>query len=289
MVLSECVLSSGYEISHLEGDFSHEWVSISDDAYVFVLCCEGELVIKQNARLFSVEKNSLFFCVPNGEIEWRSKRRGDYIFFKVSSKFFKANLLSGKNLITMQKAKISPAVRLGKDECGELVEIVDFVDKIIGSNDDSNCAYNSNASAIKMLWYECFRFMSLVPSESVHYDENCSYREIDLCTRFLELLFLNYEKEHSVNFYARELCITPQYLSIIIKNITGITSREWIQRVIVEDAICDLKYSKKTMKEIAGFYNFSDQSAFGKFFKRLVGLSPIEYRHRYYEEGDFLL
>lgn len=281
--------SRGYEISRMEGLYSEDWLSIEDDAYLFIFCYEGEMLVRQNSRMYTLKKNSLFFCVPNGVLEWRSAGYGNFIFFKLSSRFFRENLLCGKNLIAVQKAKISPAVVLDRGESRELMQIIEFVDKLIDRRDDSSYTSNSNNSAIKVLWYECFGFMSLVTRDMVQYNEEFSYREIDLCTRFLELLFLNYEKEHSVNFYAQKLCITPQYLSIVIKCITGVTSREWIQSVIVEDAICDLKYSKKTMKEIAAFYNFSDQSAFGKFFKRMVGISPIEYRHKYYGKGEYQL
>lgn len=46
-----------------------------------------------------------------------------------------------------------------------------------------------------------------------------------------------------------------------------------------------LTHSKLTVQEIATVLNFSDQSAFGKFFKRKAGVSPVDFRREVVAEG----
>lgn len=96
--------------------------------------------------------------------------------------------------------------------------------------------------------------------------------------KFLDILVNYYQKEHQVDFYARELHITPHYLTVIIKRLTGQTVSELIFQLIFSEAKLLLQNPDINIQQIAEQLNFSDQSAFGKFFKRKSGVSPKEYR-----------
>lgn len=97
---------------------------------------------------------------------------------------------------------------------------------------------------------------------------------------FIELLMDNYRREHSVDFYASRLNISAHYLSFIAKRITGRTACDLIFEMLFSEARKLLYSSTLSVQEIAAILNFSDQSSFGKFFKRKSGLSPIDYRKR---------
>ena len=87
-------------------------------------------------------------------------------------------------------------------------------------------------------------------------------RKEELFEQFLQLLFEHCKEQHVVTFYAERLFITPQYLSLIL---------------IVEAKIL-LKAPQATVQQVADILHFSDQSTFGKFFKKHMGISPMEYR-----------
>lgn len=95
---------------------------------------------------------------------------------------------------------------------------------------------------------------------------------------FMQLLRTHFATERSLSFYADRLCISPKYLSLIVKEATGLTATEWIDRHVILEAKNLLRYSGKNIQQIAYTLNFRNQSAFGKFFKNQTGCSPSEFR-----------
>lgn len=103
-------------------------------------------------------------------------------------------------------------------------------------------------------------------------------RKEELFEQFLQLLFEHCKEEHVVTFYAEKLFITPQYLSLILKELTGKSANKWIDDAIIVEAKILLKAPQATVQQVADVLHFSDQSTFGKFFKKHMGISPMEYR-----------
>ena len=97
---------------------------------------------------------------------------------------------------------------------------------------------------------------------------------------FFNSLMQNYRREHLVSFYADQLSITPQYLSLIIKDLTGRTPSQFIFERLYCEARALLDCPDLSIKEIAEQLYFSDQSAFGKFFKKRSGISPVDFRKK---------
>ncbi len=98
---------------------------------------------------------------------------------------------------------------------------------------------------------------------------------------FLTLLDKNYTKERSVNFYADKLHITPKYLSATTTMVTGISASRIIDNYIAFQIKQYLYTNNRSIKEISKELNFQSQSFFGRFFKRVTGLSPREYITNY--------
>lgn len=96
---------------------------------------------------------------------------------------------------------------------------------------------------------------------------------------FLSLAKEHYKEQRGVKFYADKLCITPKYLSFLIKERSGKSCNEWIDDYVVLEAKALLKSTNMTIQQIADELNFPSQSFFGKYFKRIVELSPKEYRN----------
>lgn len=95
---------------------------------------------------------------------------------------------------------------------------------------------------------------------------------------FTELLGQNITKETSVSFYAGKLCISKKYLSLIVKQKTHVNISTIISVIRTETASRMLRNPEMTIQQIASEMSFSDQSSFGKFFKKHTGMSPLKYR-----------
>ena len=104
-------------------------------------------------------------------------------------------------------------------------------------------------------------------------------RHANILRKFISLLMLHYKTEHSVPFYARQMNITPQYLTSIIKAQTGRTVNNFICEMLYSEARNLLALSEFSIQQIATELHFSDQASFSKFFKRWAGISPLEFRN----------
>lgn len=98
---------------------------------------------------------------------------------------------------------------------------------------------------------------------------------------FRKLLAENYRKEHELQFYADSLHISQTYLSRVIRQISGKTVNNYIAEALYTDARRLLVFTDLTVKEIAEQLGFSDQSSFGKFFKKKSEISPANFRDEY--------
>lgn len=98
---------------------------------------------------------------------------------------------------------------------------------------------------------------------------------------FIQLLNQHCRTEHTVSFYANELCITPEYLSRIMKGFSGKTVNQWIREALMREAERLLRDPDLSIQQVADMLNFSDQSSFGKFFKKHRGTSPMSFKKQF--------
>lgn len=104
-------------------------------------------------------------------------------------------------------------------------------------------------------------------------------RQGRMSDQFLVLVQKHFRKERFLDFYAALLEVTPKHLSRTVKKQTGFTAVEWIERYVILEAKVLLKSSNLNIQQIADELNFPSQSFFGKYFKKLTGLSPKEFRN----------
>lgn len=105
-------------------------------------------------------------------------------------------------------------------------------------------------------------------------------REQQLFTRFITLVNEQAATHHTIDFYASALCLSPRYMGRLIKEVSGRSAKEWIDDAIVTGAKVRLKHSDRLVRQIADEMNFPNVSFFCKYFKRMTGLTPNEYKHR---------
>lgn len=100
----------------------------------------------------------------------------------------------------------------------------------------------------------------------------------DIFDRFIRLVNEHCCEEHRLSFYADRICLTERYLGTVVRQTGGITAKEWIDRAVVTAAKVRLRHSDKPVALIAEELHFPNPSFFCKYFKRLTGCTPQEYR-----------
>lgn len=102
----------------------------------------------------------------------------------------------------------------------------------------------------------------------------------ELMRRFLDEVQTSFRKERKLPYYADRLHLTAKYLSSVVKGYSGKTASEWIDDYVILEAKALLKSTNLTILQISEELSFPSQSFFGKYFKRMTGMSPKEYRDR---------
>lgn len=140
---------------------------------------------------------------------------------------------------------------------------------LMGEDGTSKEVIYSLITTVTHYYDQLFHDRTSVPSPS-HSNE--------IFNRFLRLVNLHGSKEHQLAFYAEKLCITSRYLGTVVLATSGVGAKEWIDRAVISTAKVLLRHSDKQTSEIADELNFPNVSFFCKYFKRLTGSTPQQYR-----------
>ena len=95
---------------------------------------------------------------------------------------------------------------------------------------------------------------------------------------FLRLVPIHFAEHHDVAFYSSGLCITPRYLSQIVRDISGRTVVDHINQMLLMEASYLLQQTSLPIADIAVRLHFSETASFTRFFTRMKGITPSEYR-----------
>lgn len=109
------------------------------------------------------------------------------------------------------------------------------------------------------------------PDKKISYSKRIFYH-------FLAKLLSAKVKRRPVYDYAKELAVTPKYLSFVCDKFSGLTALAWIERVVMEDVRYYLRNTDMSFKEISSILGFPNNSFFGRYVLRNTGMSPSQYR-----------
>lgn len=112
--------------------------------------------------------------------------------------------------------------------------------------------------------------------------ENIGNSRPALITReFKSLLAKNFRTIKSPSEYAQLLNISPSYLTEIVKVSTGFPVSHWIHREVMMEARRLLYFTDLSVKEIAFSLGYEDHTYFSRLFKKVITVSPGQFRSEY--------
>ena len=156
-------------------------------------------------------------------------------------------------------------------------ELTHYSQLLAAGNGDANVfALNERRLLLLSLTY---RLCSIFRALSTDGDNEPS-RKLETYMRLMQLIDSHYAEERGVRYYADRLCLSPKYLTMLVKSVSGNTVQQLVFKAITKKAVSLITTTDKSIKEIADILNFPNASAFGTFFKKQVGMSPINYRQK---------
>lgn len=249
-------------------------------AMLFCTCGRGQMRI--NEKEYTMHENDMVIVTPMSIIE-DILISPDFQCFVVGLSYnaIQQAFISGRKAWDMRAFLLkNPVIHL--DESGQQVGQA-YRDLLMLKLKKRNDFFYKDImhSLFASLLFELASMIQPLAAET-HADDGLKQGQL-LCKRFLEMLTNSEGRERSVSHYADMLCVTPKYLSTVTKETSGKTALEWIHLYTVEHIKRKLKYSSKTIKEIADEMNFPNLSFFGKFVRTHTGMSPTEFRRHIFD------
>ena len=102
-------------------------------------------------------------------------------------------------------------------------------------------------------------------------------REQTIFDRFIQLVNQHCREHHKIAYYADRMCLTERYLGTVVRQTSGTTAKDWIDRALITQAKVLLRHSNHSVLQISEELNFPNPAFFSKYFKRLTGITPSEF------------
>lgn len=155
-------------------------------------------------------------------------------------------------------------------------DIGNYISLFASLPDDDNDVFIEKERMLLMLSLT-YRLCSVF-SKMIGSNHSISERQTDIYIRLIELVGKYYDRHRSVAFYADKLCLSPKYLSSIVKSISGLTVQQHVFKAIVRRSILLMNNTDMSIKQISDSFHFPNPSSFDTFFKKHTGMSPRTFR-----------
>jgi AraC-like DNA-binding protein len=130
----------------------------------------------------------------------------------------------------------------------------------------------------QLLLVLCYEVAAIYQQNRPSKKQIYSYKD-SVFRNFVRLLSSKYREERRVSYYAEELCITPKYLSYVVKEISNKTAAEWIDDFVLRNVKILLTTTTLTIQQVSDQLNFPNPSFFTQYFKRATGKTPKAFRN----------
>ncbi|MCM1151060.1 MAG: helix-turn-helix domain-containing protein [Alistipes sp.] len=248
------------------------------DAFIIGIGSAGRTEVSINLNEYRLQRNTLFLIGPQSIVQTApgGTLEGDVII--VSSRFLQRINIDSKQLMPlMLQLGTHPSIEITDEESRQLRAFIALMETE-SRTDAAPFSEQVVSELFLALLYKMGNTLQRYLTAHPEVDERIHSRAETYFRRFLQVLSEHYKEERSVGFYARQLCITPKYLTTLVKRISSKSVSEWIEIYVVLEAKMLLKYSGLSIQEIAYTLNFPNQSFFGSYFKRHTGMSPSQYK-----------
>jgi len=245
--------------------------------FAFMLVDKGWMTIHYNGRELTFRPNDLYTYSPGLPVDVIATSDDFHGYFLMADEHVTIEAPSVRDLLHLAYMPIvqlhEPKQTLAADAAQHLImkmrEIIGYL----------HSTHIYKGEVLRML-YSIFLLDLQNAQNSAIVHRQTPQRVEEIFIGFIRLLPSHFAEHHDIAFYADQLHISPVYLSRVVRQVTGRTVVDYINQMLMMEATFLLQTSKLSITQIADHLHFADTPSFSKFFSRLKGMSPKEYKKR---------
>jgi AraC family transcriptional regulator, transcriptional activator of pobA len=252
------------------------------NGYLAYFCLGSDIDLEINLRAFTVSRGTLVINTPGNICRVQSMGEEklqdvNVIIMAMSPEFLTTIRLDFNSLYRESNSILdNPCISLSQEEFETCRMYMRIAEQLIHGGEDRS------RDALRYLISSVFYYLGNIWTEKISEARKSadkgSVRSKMTADSFIKLVVEHHNEERNMAFYADKLCLSPKYLSKLVKAQTGRSAPEWIDAFVILEAKNLLKYSELSIKEIVYKLHFPNQSVFYKFFKAHTGMTPSDYR-----------
>ena len=240
-----------------------------------IICIKGKTEGIINLKPYTTD-GACLITILSGQIMQYKSISEDFegLFLVMSSKFTDSLMPNATDRLPLHlSVRDNPAIPLDDETLRGMIDYFNMLKRVIQVEDHP---YRMEVARYLTLAFfygigAVFHNVADKPKMTLHET---------LVEKFLHLVEKHYKEQRGLEFYADKLCVSAKHLSKVIKATNGKPATNWIDEHVALEAKALLKSTNMTVEQISEELNFPSQSFFGKYFKRVTGMSPRDYKAR---------
>ena len=233
-----------------------------DDYYILGIIMNGEIDCMIDFQNYSLSQKSLILLSPGQVHQFIFERDLEALMLA-----FTPTLLDDKIHYKLDQSSILHSPFYKAEECEDVSVMFELLSR------------QKHISAGRYLAKAIISILADIIIQQCCKVNQVSSRRIYLMLKFRKLLRGKITEERRPSFYADKLNISPIYLNEIVKELTGLSSSQYIKNEIILLAKRELFHTSDSVKEIAYRLGFTDYAYFIRLFTETAGVSPAKFRY----------
>jgi AraC-like DNA-binding protein len=243
---------------------------------VLVFCESGELTFELNYTSYTLKANGFLIITPLDILTFE-KSSADYVstVLVLPSEVF-SPILKDINLLNFKYIKHTPIVNLQNEYLSlykQMLSTLWQIKEIVAEEEFDKIA-SLQISSLSIIQQDYYNKYIAQKESGFEYIP----RKKELFRKFINELIESHQVSREVLFYANELSVSSGYLNEICNEVSGHSVKAIIDSAVTARLKYELSYTSKSVQELAEEYNFPSQSYFTRYYKRMTGLTPSEFR-----------
>ena len=244
--------------------------------YTFTIVKSGWVTIVYNNSEITLNEGDLYTYSPGMEVTVLSASEDYRGICLLADERFTLSLSMVRNAVRTAYFNVveltSPVLSLKPDDLCRLRELM-----LMAIRYQQSGITHSNES-LQMLYSLFLLDLSAIQEHSIR-EHRFPKRVEEIFLGFLSLLPQHFIEHHDIGFYASRLCITTTYLSRIVRQVSGgRTVIDYINQFLLMEATFLLRQTPLSISQIAEQLHFAETTTFSRFFQRMKGMNPKEFR-----------